>query len=184
TLPPTDTVQSPMRDTTQAHTPPDQIHLERLDEGNKPHSNTLHNLPLSKSQCKDAMNIANRDEKMMAINTPHQDLPYIQESGNSTAAIGRNREATLEDSVSASLESRTGFRSNLGQFRKDLNTWVCSPGDGAPPTKISDEMDVGIAGEENSGENGVLNVGKNETSSNNTGSQAKNNHHTSYSSHL
>ncbi|TMW91553.1 hypothetical protein EJD97_014210, partial [Solanum chilense] len=186
-------VQSPTRATEQARTqlvasqtPPDQSHLERLDEGNKPHRNTLHNLPLnySKSQCKDAMNSANRDEKMRAMNTPHHNKPYIQESGNSTAAIGRNREATLEDSASVSLESRMGFRSTSGQFRNKLTSGVCSPSDSAPPTEIPEEMNVGIAGEENFGENGVRNIRKDETSSNNTGSQAKANHHTRYSGHL
>lgn len=110
---------------------------------------------------------------MRLMNTPHHDLPYIQQSGNYTAAIGRNREATLEDSASASLESQTGFRSTSGKFHNELTTGVYSPCDGAPPTEISDEMDAGITGEENSGENGVRNIRKNETSLNNIGSQAK-----------
>lgn len=90
--------------------PLDKSHLERLDKGNKSEGNTLKNQPpnCSRSQFKVAINTTlqeefdserenifhgfsrgNREERMMEMNTPHQDPSYFKKSVNSTIVISQ-----------------------------------------------------------------------------------------------
>ncbi|TMW97028.1 hypothetical protein EJD97_006355 [Solanum chilense] len=72
----------------------------------------------------------------MAMNTPLQDLPYIQKSTNFTIILSQNREVEVEGIVSASPESTSYIRSTSSRIYKDSTTGVCSSNDEANNTHI------------------------------------------------
>ncbi|TMW91547.1 hypothetical protein EJD97_014219 [Solanum chilense] len=124
TLPPTDTKQSLTRATAQARTPP----VARQEPPDLRQMSAW-------TRCKDAMNTVrqeefereadnispgisgrNRYERMVEMNNIHHNLSCIQESGNSTIPISRNREATLQNSASE-MDGRVAGEENSGEIR-------------------------------------------------------------------
>ncbi|KAH0680773.1 hypothetical protein KY284_021859 [Solanum tuberosum] len=148
--------------------PPDENHQRRLEKTNKTQQESPSNSSYSSTNSRnnEAMHIAISERELDGIQKiisqereklihrklftgndfTNQDLQYTKKSSESIVPFERTDEAISGNFTEKSQELSLQIRPSSHQFRGDLTTGVCSPGEEVPLIAISSKMDGPIVG--------------------------------------